>query len=47
MLFRSDPLTEEQIEELAEKCTYFGQRTVGRFKVLQKEDLKAIYRMAR
>ena len=42
-----DPLTEEQIEELAEKCTYFGQRTVGRFKVLQKEDLKAIYRMAR
>ena len=34
----STPLTEEQIEELAEKCTYFGQRTVGRFKVLQKED---------
>lgn len=40
-------LTEEQIDELAEKCTYFGRRTIGRFKVLGKEDIKAIYRMAR
>ena len=39
-------LTEEQIDELAEKCTYFGRRTVGQFKVLGKEDIKAIYRMA-
>lgn len=39
-------LTEEQIDELAEKCTYFGRRTIGQFKVLRKEDIKAIYRMA-
>lgn len=39
-------LTEEQIDELAEKCTYFGHRTIGQFKVLGKEDIKAIYRMA-
>lgn len=39
-------LTEEQIDELAEKCTYFGRRTIGQFKVLGKEDIKAIYRMA-
>ena len=38
-------LTEEQIDELAEKCTYFGRRTIGQFKVLGKEDIKAIYRM--
>ncbi len=39
-------LTEEQIDELAEKCTYFGRRAIGQFKVLGKEDIKAIYRMA-
>ena len=39
-------LTEEQIDELAEKCTYFGRRTIGQFKVLGKEDIKAIYRRA-
>ena len=39
-------LTEDQIDELAEKCTYFGRRTIGQFKVLGKEDIKAIYRMA-
>lgn len=40
-------LTDAQIEEMAEKCTYFGRRTIGLFKVLQKEDIMAIYRMAR
>ena len=39
-------LTPEQIDELAEKCSFFGKRTVGGFKVLGTEDMKAIYRMA-
>lgn len=40
-------LTEEQIQELAEKCSFFGKRTVGGFRVLQKEDMANIYRMAK
>ncbi len=39
-------LTEMQIEELAQKCSFDNQRTIGNFKVLNKEDMKAIYRMA-
>jgi alcohol dehydrogenase YqhD (iron-dependent ADH family) len=35
-----------QIEEMAEKCTFFGKRTLGNFKSLKKEDLIAIYHMA-
>ena len=40
-------LTDEQINELAEKCSNNGTRTIGSFKVLEKEDMKAIYQMAR
>ncbi len=40
-------LTEAQIEDLAEKCVFFGQRpTIGTFQPLQKEDIKNIYRLA-
>lgn len=39
-------LTESQIEELAQNCSFKNQRTIGNFKVLYKEDMKKIYRMA-
>lgn len=38
--------TEEQIKELAQKCVFFGKRTIGGFKVLDGEDVEKIYRMA-
>lgn len=40
-------LTEDQIQELAYKCTFFGKRTVGTVKPLGKEDLVKIYTAAR
>ncbi|MBQ6322476.1 MAG: iron-containing alcohol dehydrogenase [Lachnospiraceae bacterium] len=40
-------VTDEQIEEMAEKCTFFGKRTIGSFKVLDKQDMIEIYKMAR
>jgi len=39
-------LTEEQIEELAVKCTLFGRRTIGTFRTLGAEEMKDIYRAA-
>ena len=39
-------VTEEEIEEMAVKCTFFGKRTIGGFKVLNKEDIANIYRNA-
>jgi len=39
--------TEEQIKELAEKCVFFGRRTVGTFRVLKAEDIEKIYNTAR
>ncbi len=39
--------SEEEIAELAEKCSFSGTRTVGSIKALNKEDMKAIYKMAR
>lgn len=41
-----DP-TDAQIEEMAEKATWFGRRDVGNFVPLKKEDLIQIYQMAR
>lgn len=41
-----DP-TDEEIEELAEKATFFGKRTIGSFQILDKEDIVAIYTAAR
>ena len=40
-------LTEKQIDELAYKCTYMGQRTIGGIKKLGKEDIVKIYEMAK
>ena len=39
--------TDSEIEELADKAVFHGKRTLGAFKVLQKEDIKAIYTAAR
>ena len=40
-------LTEEQIKELAYKCSFMGKRTIGAFKTLAIPDIEAIYRMAK
>lgn len=40
-------LTDEQIRELAYKCTYMDQRTIGGIRKLGKEDIAKIYEMAR
>ncbi len=40
-------LTEKQIDELAYKCTYMGQRTIGGIKKLGKEGIVKIYEMAK
>lgn len=40
-----DP-TPAQIEEMAIKCTFFGKRTIGDFKVLGRDDIMAIYTVA-
>ena len=34
------------LEDLARRCTFYGQRTIGSFQVLGYEDILAIYRMA-
>ncbi len=39
--------TDAQIEEMAEKCTFFGKRTVGCVRKLGKEDIMEIYKMAK
>ncbi|WP_110953952.1 iron-containing alcohol dehydrogenase [Anaerosinus massiliensis] len=39
-------LTDAQIDELANKCVYFGKRVVGSLKPLYAEDIKKIYHMA-
>lgn len=39
-------LSSEQIEELADKCSNCGLRTVGNFKQLDKNDMIKIYKMA-
>ena len=40
-------LTDDQIDELAYKCTFENTRMIGGFKSLDIEDVKNIYRMAR
>lgn len=40
-------LTEEQIKELAYKCSFMGKRTIGLFQTLAIPDMEEIYRMAR
>ena len=40
-------LTEEQVEQLAYKCSFMEKRKIGQFKVLDRNDMEEIYRMAR
>lgn len=40
-------LAEEQMRELAEKCSHFGKRTIGCIKKLDQEDMYRIYKEAR
>lgn len=40
-------LTEEEIKELAYKCSFMNTRTIGQFKKLTIEDMEAIYGMAK
>ena len=38
--------TNEEIEDLARRCSHDGSITVGNLKVLTHEDMKAIYKQA-
>ena len=40
-------LTEEQINELADKCSFYEKRTIGCVKKLDREDIYKIYQAAR
>lgn len=40
-------ITDDEIREMTRKCCQDGKRTIGAFKVLNAEDMEAIYRMAR
>ena len=40
------PLTDEEMDELAVKCTFFGRRTIGSLKVLGKDEIREIYKAA-
>lgn len=39
-------LTDEQIQELAFKCSYEDTRTIGAFRQLNRKDMEKIYHMA-
>lgn len=40
-------VSDAQIDELAYKCSFEGKRTIGAFQVLQQEDMKNIFLLAR
>ncbi|MCQ2975287.1 MAG: iron-containing alcohol dehydrogenase [Bacteroidales bacterium] len=40
-------ITEKEILEMADKCSNYGQQTIGCLKVLSREDMAAIYRLAK
>jgi len=40
------PLTQEQIEDISEKCVFFGKRKIGTLQVLDKQDIINIYQLA-
>lgn len=40
-------ITDAEIEEMADKCSTYGTQTVGSLKVLKREDMIAIYKMAK
>jgi len=37
---------DEMLRELARRCSFFGKRTIGQFKVLNEEDMYQIYKLA-
>ena len=39
-------LPEETLEDLAVRCTFYGERTIGTFKTLDRDDILAIYKLA-
>ena len=39
--------SDEDIEEMAYKCSFFGQRKIGQFVQLDQQDMIAIFKMAR
>ena len=39
-------LSEEMLEELTWRCTFYGKRTIGSFRVLAHDDILAVYRLA-
>ena len=39
-------VTEEQIKEMADKCSFYGKRTVGVMKKIGAPEAAEIYRMA-
>lgn len=40
-------LSDSQMEELLDKATFYGKRTLGAFNVLSREDMRAIYELAK
>ena len=40
-------ITDDEIKEMVRKCSRGGKATQGKFKVLDADDMEAIYRMAR
>lgn len=38
--------SEEILRELADRCVFYGKRTIGQFKVLNREDVYQIYKLA-
>ena len=36
-------MTEEEIEDLTVKATWFGKRTLGNFMVLDKDEIRKVY----
>ena len=40
-------ITDDEIKELARKCSHDDGRTIGGFKKLDRHDMEEIYKMAR
>ncbi len=40
-------INERKIDELAHKCSFEGKRTIGGFKILNEQDMREIYTLAR
>lgn len=38
--------SEEDLRDLAERCSFYGTRTIGQFRVLDREDIYQIYKLA-